>query len=470
MVDFGYQERVIERLRTEPRFLLGSEPGLGKTRQLLIPAEPPILVLAPKMVLSGGTWDEEIVKWRPDLEPGVDIVQVPYTSLTDRYYRYTGETYINAKDEVVPKVVHGPLGRARAEYRNRPWATVICDESHYLKSRKSTWTAAFHQLRNKVERIWLATGTPIPNWAHELYEAACVLDPAEVGPGLRLGSYWRWVGEYFDTSPTRFSKGMPSVGAFLDDTPEGWLRFYEDNLGDRYLADTWDDVAPDMPPMGQQTVQTPMTADQRKVYRDLKKQYLAVVEETGNEILAWSAGGLHEKLKQVCTGVALLDPDLDVTKVGGKIGVVRDHLRDRPQQTFVVAHYRRAVEVLNDAALSVGRTSAFVHGGTSDADRKRAVAAFKSGDLQTLVGSIATVREGLNFERCHLVYRVERAWQPSRNLQVERRVRRISESTPKMVIDFVTPDSLDEKMLPVLAAKTDVQVKALRAREFAALL
>jgi SNF2 family DNA or RNA helicase len=168
--------------------------------------------------------------------------------------------------------------------------------------------------------------------------------------------------------------------------------------------------------------------------------------------------------------VALLDPDVDTRKVGGKIGVVRDHLRDRPQQTFVVAHYRRAVEVLHEVAQQVGRTSAFVHGGTPDAERTKAVRAFQAGDLQTLVGSISTVREGLNFERCHLVYRVERAWQPGRNLQVERRVRRISESTPKMVVDFVTPNCLDEAMLPVLAGKSDQQIKALRAREFAAML
>lgn len=469
MVDFSFQDRAIARLEQEPRFLLGSEPGLGKTRQLLLPAEPPVLVLAPKMVISGGTWDDEIAKWRPDLEPGVDIVQVPYSSLTDRYYKQVG-TYTNAAGDEVPKIVHGPVGRARAEYRDRPWGTVICDEAHYLKGRKTKWTEAFHQLRNKVDRVWLATGTPIPNWAHELYEAACVLDPEQVGRGLRLGSYWRWVETYFDTTPTRWSKGRPSVGEFRDDTPEGWLRFYEDNLGDLYLADTWDDVAPDMPPMGQQTVLCPMSPAQSKVYKDLRKQYHAFVEETGNEVLAWSAGGLHEKLKQVCTGLPLLDVDVDLAKTGGKIGVVRDHLRDRPQQTFVVAHYRRAVEVLHEVAQSVGRSSAYVHGGVAEPLRKKAVRAFQAGEIDTLVGSIATVREGLNFEKCHLVYRVERAWQPSRNLQVERRVRRISEATPKMVVDFVTPNSLDDAMLPVLAAKNDMQVKALRAREFAALL
>jgi SNF2 family DNA or RNA helicase len=467
VVDFGFQDDGIARLEANLRFLLGSEPGLGKSRQLLIPAEPPVLVLAPKMVLSGGTWDDEIAKWRPDLEPGVDIVQVAYSGLTDRYYKQ----HLDQETGEVLKVTHGPLGRARAEIRDREWGTVICDEAHYLKGRKTKWTEAFHQIDARVERIWAATGTPIPNWAHELFELAKVLDPAANARGERLGSYWRWVADYFENHPTRFSGGKPVVGAFLDDTPEGWLRFYEDNLGDQYLAHTWEQVAPEMPPMGQQTVECPMTALQTKAYKDLKKQYLAFVEETGTEVLAWSAGGLHEKLKQVSTGLQLVDSAFppDSITASGKINQVRTHLADRPQQTFVVAHYREAVETLHRVAQQVGRTSAFVHGGVAEGTRRSAVRAFQDGSLQTLVGSIETMAEGLNFEDCHLVYRVERAWRPSRNLQVERRVRRISEASPKLVIDFVTP-GLDAGMLPVLQAKTDQQMKALKARELAALL
>lgn len=455
---FEFQDDGIAFLRAHDRALLGDEPGLGKTRQLLLAAEAPCLVIAPKMVLNGGTWDDEITKWRPDWEPGVDVVQVAYSSLTDRV-----EAGVNAKGARYTK----PVGRARSEYR-RPWASVILDEAHYVKGRKTLWTDAVRQVTAGVDRVLMATGTPIPNWAHELFVLACLLKPQDAVRGGRLGSYWRWVGQWFDTTPTRWSRGMPSVGEFLDDTPEGWLRFYEENLGDQYLARRWEDVLSEIPPMRFQTIECPMTASQAKAYKDLKRQYLAVIEETGTEVVAWSAGGLHEKMKQVTTGIEIVDPQ--ARSGSGKLERLASLLEDHPQQTFIAAHYRATVEACHRVATERGRRSAFIHGGTPEAERKRIVRAFQSGELDVLVGSIETVAEGLNFEQCHLVYRVERAWRPSRNEQVVRRIRRLSNLEPKLCVDLVTPDSIDSGMLPVLEAKTDQQMKALRAREFAALL
>ncbi len=416
-----------------------------------------MLVTAPAMVLEGGTWDDEIAKWRPEWEPGVDIVQVPYSMLTAR----TTEQREDGRRVSVPQA------KARGEHL-REWGTVIADEAHYIKGRKTLWTKAFQEIANpKInERVWMATGTPIPNWAHELFTQACVLDPEAAQTGARLGSYWRWVAQWFDTTPTRWSKGQPSVGAFKDDTPEGWLAFYEANLGDQYLARTWEDVLPDLPPMRFQQIDCPMTKNQAKAYKDLKRDFLAVLD-TGNEVMAWSKGGLNEKIRQCATGLEVLDPE---AQGSGKLDRLRTLLTDRPGQAFVVAHYRQAVEACARAAAEVGRTVAFVHGGSSKSERQAAVRAFKDGSLDVLCGSIETVAEGLNFENCHFVYRVERAWRPSRNDQVARRIRRLSNLQPKVCIDLVTPNCVDSKMLPVLATKTDQQIKVLRAREIAALL
>jgi SNF2 family DNA or RNA helicase len=426
-------------------------------------AESPVLVVAPAMVLEGGTWDDEVAKWRPDWEPGVDVVQVAYSALCERLEHFDPKRQRN---------VTGPVGRARAEYRSIEWGTVLADEAHYIKGRKTLWTEAFLQIAQRSDsRVHLATGTPIPNWAHELFIHAQVLDPEAAQRGGRLGSYWRWVAQYFDTSPSRFSNGRPSVGEFRDDTPEGWLRFYEDNLGDRYLARRWIDVLPDLEPMREQIIMCPMAPAQRKAYKDLKQNYLAMVQDADGgqlEVLAWSKGGLNEKMRQVTTGLEVVAPTAKGSS--GKLDRLREILSATDLPVFVAAHYRASVEAAARVASEVGRRAVFVHGGSSKPERRAAVRGFQSGEFDVLVGSIETVAEGLNFEQCHLVVRLERAWRPSRNDQVARRIRRLSNLEPKVCLDLVTPDSLDERMLPVLAAKTDQQVKALRAREIAALL
>lgn len=442
---FEFQDEVgIPWLGSRPRSLLADEPGLGKTRQLILAAEGRTLVVAPAMVLDGGVWADELQRWRPDL----DATCVSYTSLCDR--------------KRGPRGGWVPMTRPAPQFAGH-WDTVIFDESHYLKGRSTRWTEAAMKLQS--DKTMLASGTPIPSWAHELYTSCQLLWPEKAKPGGEFGSYWRWVAQWFDVGPTRFSP--MEVGDPLEDTPEYWKRFYDANLGDRFLMRKWEDVLEQVPPMRFQQILCPMKPAQAKAYREMKKNYLATTE-SGEEIVAWSAGGKHVKMARIATGLQLEDRNSDSS---GKLEQLHELLRQRTgTQTFVVGQFRSTVELAAEVAQKAGCDSAFIHGGTPRAANIDALRRFKSGDLPVLVGTIDTLREGLSFEKVSTVVRVERSWLPSRNEQVVRRIRRVSNLTPKLCIDLVTPNSVDAKMLPVLASKTDQQMKALRAGDLAKLL
>src|SRR6185369_4102916 len=107
----------------------------------------------------------------------------------------------------------------RPEYRQR-WDTIIVDEAHYIKGRKTTWTRQLKALCKKTDRVILATGTPMPNWAEELFEPLGILWPEKVGPGRELNSYWRWADKWFDTTPQKIyrqgeEKEVAHVGDLL---------------------------------------------------------------------------------------------------------------------------------------------------------------------------------------------------------------------------------------------------------------
>ena len=82
-----------------------------------------------------------------------------------------------------------------------------------------------------------------------------------------------------------------------------------------------------------------------------------------------------------------------------------------------------------------------------------------------LCATIDTISEGLTLNVADQVIKVERSWRPSRNEQVIRRIHRIGQDKPVTSIDLVTRDSVDERVLKVLAGKLDQQMMALGIRD-----
>lgn len=452
MPDYSFQDVGIEWLRSRPTALLGDEPGLGKTRQLLMAAEGSTLVVAPAMVLDGGVWEDEIAKWRPDL----DVTCVAYSSLNER--------------EKTAKGGNRPTDRVRAEYR-RHWDTAIFDESHYLKGRKTHWTKGALSIRS--DRTFLSTGTPIPNWAYELFTSLQLLFPDEAQPGKRFGSYWRWVKQWFRTWKPPYAPNSIEIGG-MKGCDHGnvpicpcWVRFHEENLGDRFLQRLRDDVLDDLPPLTIQEIRVDATPAQRRVYNKLRKEYIAWIEETGTEIVAWNSAALTVKLAKAATGLEILDPDAHGS---GKLSALEDIYLDRPRPMLVVGHFRSTVRVAAEISQRrAGRRTVMLTGGTAPRDRRRIVKDFQKGRYDTLCATIDVVAEGLTLTAADTVVRIERSYRPSKNDQVIRRLHRIGQLRPVTVIDLVTKGTIDLHILKLLAEKNDEQMKALRPRDLLAL-
>lgn len=448
-----YQKAGLAFLKARPRAFLADEMGLGKSAQMTMAAEGKTLIVAPAMVLDGGTWNDEIAKWGDDPER---FHQVAYSSLVQRQGR-----------KVLPV--------AKPEYKIH-WNTIILDEAHYIKGRNTTWTKALRPLLKRADRVILASGTPIPNWAPELFEALCAMYPEDARPGGRLGSYWRWAAQWFDTTPDKIyirgvEKEIAKVGDLLACEPECAARppldpcdhyreFFRANLGDRFLQRLRDDVLTDLPPLTIERVNTPMTAPQQKAYDSMRDEYLATLGD-GHLKVAWSSSARHVMLDKLATGLNILDPDADPMKGSGKLQRLAYDLAERTRPTLVVAHFRDTVEAAVAVAEGLGLRAAYVHGGVSRQARAGVVADFKAGKLDVLVGSLDTIAEGLTLTVADMVIFLETSFKPSRNQQAMRRIHRIGQDRPCTALDYCTPDSIDSGKRELIAAKTDHQIRTL---------
>ena len=439
---FEHQKIGVSWLKDRPHGALFDEPGLGKSAQMLLAMEEPALVVAPAMVLDSGVWDDEIAKWAP----GADVTQVAYSSLAAR------------NGNRIAKPV-----RARQEYAEPEWRTLIGDEAHYLKGRKTTWTEAFGRL--SADKVMLATGTPIPNWAWEAFTLLQLLFPEEAKSGQRLGSYWRWAAEWFDVGPKRVGqKVIPfAVGDFRQDRT--WEEFRRENWRDRMLLRLREDCL-DLPPLTIQRWNVQMTPEQRRVYLALKRDFIAWIEGQ-TEVVAWNAGAQLVKLVKTATGLEAL---AEGHRGSGKLNALRTILQDRPRPTLVGAHFRSSVAACADVAREVGLEAGVVDGDVGRAGRKALIRSFQAGNLPVLCATFDTISEGMTLTAADQAIRVERSWRPSRNEQFIRRLHRIGQTRPVLCIDLVSAGTVDERVLALLAEKTDQQMRALGREDLEALV
>jgi SNF2 family DNA or RNA helicase len=359
----------------------------------------------------------------------------------------------------VPRDPNGfPRVPLRSELKRR-WGTVIVDEAHYIKGRKTWWSGCVQELGNYTDRVILLTGTPLQNWAHEAFTLLQMIYPEKAKAGAELGSYWRWVKRWFQVG-SHWSQY--DVGDLLPGLT--WEEFRAQTWGENYLLRLRENCL-DLPPLTIQPWKVHMGAEQKRVYKQLKKDYVTWLD-SGAEVSAWSTAGQVTQLAKCATGLEVLDPSHG-HKGSAKLKALEELLIDRPRQTLVVGHFQNTVEACSRAAKRAGRTAAVVHGQTPKSQRVHAIRAFQSGTIDVLCASVGTISEGLTLHQsgCDQIIRVEKSWVPSRNEQVVRRLHRIGQENPVLCIDLCTVGTMDEKQDDLLKKKTDQQALALGIHE-----
>lgn len=350
---------------------------------------------------------------------------------------------------------------------------MILDEAHYIKGRDSLWTWSAKQLARNCDMWMLLTGTPIPNWSHEVFTLLQTIYPEEGKRGHEeLGSFWRWAERYFEIDPNphnprakvlREMRGCTPacLRRDADDPCEHYLRFTEANFGDRYMRHMRADHL-DLPPIEFRDIATPFDRRSKEMYRSLKKDFAADVE--GHEILAWSQGAKNVLLDKMTTSPWLLHKEGEPH--GGKLDRLGSELALSEGPTFVVAHYRDSVEAATRVAELQGKSAAYIHGGTTERQNADTIRRFKAGQLDVLVGSLETVSEGLTLTIADHAIFLERSFKPSRNTQATYRIYRLGQDKACTITRLITPNSVDANKEKLLKAKTDHQMRTLTAADF----
>lgn len=319
--------------------LLGDDPGLGKTLQVmgaLVEAglSGPVLAFAPTSAAII-TWPNELRKWLPDDDFTVvtHLAGHQRKKAIERYLRTAREAYEDGRrawlicnpEMLRIKVERGPDERGRKGrgdilkdengkiittikypefFQGIKWQAAIMDESHKaLITHTSRWydqtqvRAGFTKLPIAQGGLKIAmSGTPMAGKITNLWGTLNWLRPDI------YTSYWAWCNKWFNVSDGYFG-GKEIDGDTIDTIDPDKMADLYDSIRPVFLRRTKGEVAKDLPPkqyagfrLDEQNpdsppgIWLPLEGKQKQLYQQLKRDAVAGLRDG----TMFADGALHE--------------------------------------------------------------------------------------------------------------------------------------------------------------------------------
>ncbi len=474
---FPHQRELFERTRDMEAYAVLWEVGCGKTKPILdtighLFTEGKIngaLVLAPKSVApnwvndelplhlgvpcrvwlwdtskaTGKGWQEKLAEFLATPEDELAILVLSYDAImTSRK----------------PGAKRGLLkGREAAKkLLTERECMMVLDESARVKnpSTRRTKRVLAAGVHAKYQRI--LTGTPITQSPFDLYSQLKFLDP-DVWKRQGCGTFAAFktcYGVFIENERKDNGQRFKQLVSYQNLSV---LNKVVDSMGDRLLKD---DVL-DLPPKLYSRRQFDMSPPQRKLYDELKKEFIVWLD-SGDLVTAPLAITRMLRLQQIAGGfVPTDDGNMIHIEPNPRLACLMDTLEDVPHQALIFAKFSRDVDLISEAIRAKGETCVVYDGRVSQADREERRAEFKSGRAKYFVANAAAAGEGLTLTEARTCIFYSTTYRLSDRIQAEGRPHRIGQEHPVMYIDIVATGTIDAVILRALRSKVDLSNQVL---------
>lgn len=260
------------------------------------------LVLAPRIM--GTKWRKEIGDYS---KINLDNVHVLLDSGKKRV-----EKFLDKTQDGVGRLTKGgifitnyealemePLYKALMDWNPE---VIICDEAHYIKNHESKRAKLLMHLSDKSLHNYALTGTPILNSALDLFNLFRFIDR-----GQTFGrNYFKFRSIWFEDQNAGWS-GKQGYFPKFEPRPETYSEFSE-MIYKKSVRALKSEVL-DLPPFVREEIPVEFSPEQKKLYDDMKREFIAYVEEKENDgtpkaVVAQLAVTKALRLQQIATGFA----------------------------------------------------------------------------------------------------------------------------------------------------------------------
>jgi SNF2 family DNA or RNA helicase len=418
------------RLATGRGSILGDDPGLGKTAQVLsalasVGATPAIVVCPPSVKHN---WVREGAYLKPRLK----------------------FTVVSGGKGVIPSahiiVVNYDILRAREQQLLRIGAkTIVFDEAHNLKEPQPTLrhrAAVATRIAKRIGRPILLTGTVLLNRPHELWRLLHIIDPRR----------WESYAEFkkrFCTSPDAEEKKLKLII-----TKHGQAKRLDElrALTDPYLLRRQSGrvLKAQLPPKTRRRVLLTLEDIDQRNYLAAEKDVVAWLRG-----MAGDARAMRAKRGQAVVKLNMLRRIAAIGKLRRGVGdFLRAWFEDEDKPLVIFAYHKQVIAGTEMICRKLGLRVSTITGQDTDKKRQQSVDQFSQGFSEVFLAPIKSAGVGINLqERCSDILCLERLWTPSLMNQAEGRCHRIGQRRPVTVTYLDAQGTVDEHIATVLEAK-----------------
>ena len=418
--------------------VLADDMGLGKTLQALTMAARaleagtlggaagPMLVVAPTSVVS--TWANEAARFCPELR----VATITETE------RRSGRTVAEiAADSHLVVTSYALLRIDDEAYRAQRWSGLVLDEAQFVKNHR----AKTYQAARRIEAPFrlAITGTPLENSLMDLW---AILSLA--APGLF-------------PNPQRFTDVYRTPIESGND-PEK-LETLRRRIRPLMLRRTKEQVARDLPPKIEQTIEVTLNPAHRRVYdqhlQRERQRVLGLIDDVArNRVAIFRSLTL---LRRLSLDASLVDERHAGKVRSSKIDVFVEQLDDvvaEGHRALVFSQFTGFLSLVRARLDEAGVGHVWLDGRTRN--RQRRIDDFREGDAPVFLISLKAGGVGLTLTEADYVFLLDPWWNPAAEAQAVDRTHRIGQDKTVMVYRLVATDTIEEKVVALQQRKRDL--------------
>jgi SNF2 family DNA or RNA helicase len=424
---FDHQVKTTKFILQNPRVLVTSDPGTGKTRSVIDAfakrKEGRMLVLAPLSILTA-SWADDIKKFQPSLSYAV------------AYARNREQAFLSDADIVITN--HDAAKWLAKNTRLLAGFDTLCiDEFTAFKNKDSQRSKAILKIAEKFEYRIAMSGTPNSNTILDIWHPTLIVDDGE-----RLGK--RFYGFRSAVCTSRFN-GFANEWVDKPDAQEIVAASIKD-INIRYRLED----CIDMPEQSVYTMYTQLTPAIMEQYKLLAED--SVLYTGKATINAVNAGARVKKLLQLCTGSVYTEDGVSEGIHEERYELVMQLVSER-KHSLVAFNWRHEREHLTKLADSMGLEYGVIDGETPANKRKDIVDRMQAGQLRVVFAHPQSAGHGLTLTKATTVIWASPTYNAEHYQQFNRRIYRAGQTQKTEVIHIAARDTWETEVYEKLQGK-----------------
>lgn len=429
---FPFQKEGVCFAAEKGRCIIADDMGLGKTIQAIAAAEllkmetgiSSTIIICPTSLKY--QWKNEIERFT---EQKAWVIEGSRPKRLEQYqndYFYKIVSYNTAVNDIDDLNATSP-------------DLFILDEAQRIKNLKTRISQSIKKLKSPFS--FVLTGTPLENKLEDLYSIVQFVNPFILGPFFRFMHDHRMTDE--DGKVTGY-RDLNRIGELLSET---------------MIRRRKKDVQVQLPERMDKVLYVPMTAAQQQIHNEYQYHVAQLINK-------WRKQGLlNEKdrqrlmiylnsMRMVCDSTFILDQKTrNDTKIAELMSILEEVIAEGSEKVVIFSQWERMTRIVAEELEARGIVYESLHGSVPGHERGKIFDTFNHKPeckvfLSTDVGGI-----GLNLQAGSIIINLDIPWNLAVLEQRIARIYRIGQNKNISVINMVSVDTIEHRMLGVLNFK-----------------